>query len=108
MTIDEAIKDCCMECTTEDSQLADWLTELKQLRQELASAAALRKAFADASAEYGRIFEGRPGRRPTVSADDRAIMNVWNKMYEACRDTTAGIELMKRLELAEKGGAPCK
>jgi len=65
-----------------------------------ADAAALRRAFTQASERYGHIREGRVAKLSKnwqPSADDIADMNAWRQMYEAVRDTTAGLRLLQEL-----------
>lgn len=94
-----------------EERLALWDRRVKQLeeenaklRKENADAAALRQAFAEASNAYGRIREGRTAARPRnwkPSREDEEDMACWDLMYEAIRDSQAGLTILKELATVE-------
>jgi hypothetical protein len=92
------------ECQTSETLRQTLLkveAERDRLRQEVADAAALRKAFLEASHEYGMIFEHDKRPRPDgwkPKPEDVKAMKCWEKMYAASRDTCCGLEMLAEVE----------
>lgn len=80
--------------------------ERDKYRRDAADAAALRRVFMTASEHYGRVREGRTARAlaqgKVLSADDHADMEAWRQLYEAVRDTQAGLKILQELEAATR------
>lgn len=69
-------------------------------------AAALRRAFNRAAETFpGSVTAFLESRGPGGKQEAAKLMAWWATMYEAIRDTTAGLKLLAELQKAKEGGA---